>query len=91
MSKFNFLVFLLFVFFVSCQKPVKDKYTDTYTTGQIHIAIDESFKPIVQEEIHVFEALTPKARIIANYTNEVEALNLLLKDSVRLAIATRPL
>ena len=91
MSKFKFISVFSLVFFFSCQKPVKDKFTDTYTTGKIPIAVDENFKPIVQEEIDVFEALTPKARIKPNYTNEVEALNLLLKDSVRLAIATRPL
>ena len=46
-------------------------------------------KPIIQEEIDVFESLTPSATINPIYTTEVEAVSLLLKDSVRLAIATR--
>jgi len=91
MFKFKILSVLFLLLFFSCQKQVKDKFTDTYTSGVIPIAVDENFKPIVQEEIDVFEALTPKARIVPNYTTEVNALNLLLKDSVRLAIATRPL
>ena len=57
----------------------------------ISIAADESFEPIIQEEIDVFESLYPLAGIVPRYTTEVEAINLLLKDSVRLAIATRTL
>ncbi|MEI6553998.1 MAG: substrate-binding domain-containing protein [Paludibacter sp.] len=91
MSSLKILSFSFLVLLFSCQNKVKDKFTDTYTTGVIPIAVDENFKPIIQEEIDVFEALTPKANIIPNYTTEVEVLNLLLKDSVRLAIATRPL
>jgi phosphate transport system substrate-binding protein len=60
-------------------------------SGVINVAVDETLSPFVQEEIDVFEALYPLADIIPNYTNEVEAMNLLLKDSVRFVVATRPL
>lgn len=75
----------------ACSRKPKDGLTDTYTSGVIEIAADESFQPIVQEEIDVFEGLFPLAGIVPRYTTEVEAINLLLKDSVRLAIATRTL
>ena len=65
--------------------------TDTYSSGVVSIAADESFEPIIQEEIEVFESLYPLAGIVPRYTTEVEAINLLLKDSVRLAITTRTL
>ena len=65
--------------------------TDTYSSGVVTIAADESFEPIIQEEIEVFENLYPLAGIVPRYTTEVEAINLLLKDSVRLAITTRTL
>lgn len=64
---------------------------DTPTSGTIKIAADESFRPIIQEEIDVFVGLNPLAEIVPYYTTEVEAVNLLLKDSVRLAITTRTL
>ena len=73
------------------QKPYKDGRTDTYTTGTVAIAADESFQPIVQEEIDVFESQYPEADIIPHYVTEVEAVNLLLKDSLRLVIASRKL
>lgn len=75
----------------ACRFKSKEGPTDTYSSGVIAIAADESFEPIVQEEIDVFESLYPLAGIVPRYTTEVEAINLLLKDSVRLAIATRTL
>lgn len=75
----------------ACNSKPKDGLTDTYSSGVIAIAADESFRPIVQEEIDVFEGVFPLAGIVPRYTTEVEAVNLLLKDSVRLAITTRTL
>ena len=69
----------------------KSGSADTYSSGVIAIAADASFEPIIQEEIDVFESLCPLAGIVPRYTTEVEAINLLLKDSVRLAIVTRTL
>ena len=75
----------------ACSSKPKDGLTDTYTSGVIAITADESFQPIVQEEIDVFEGLFPLAGIVPRYTTEVDAINQLLKDSVRLAITTRQL
>jgi phosphate transport system substrate-binding protein len=91
MARFKITCVLFVLILVSCQNKVKDKFTDTYNSGTIKIAVDENFQPIIQEEIDVFEAMNPKAGIKPQYTNEVDAMNLLLKDSVRVVIATRPL
>ena len=91
MARFNITCVLFVLILVSCQNKVKDKFTDTYNSGTIRIAVDENFQPIIQEEIDVFEAMNPKAGIKPQYTNEVDAMNLFLKDSVRVVIATRPL
>jgi phosphate transport system substrate-binding protein len=91
MKSFKLLYFLLALFLFSCQSKSKDGQTDTYTSGVIRITVDESFQPIIQEELDVFEAQFPNAGIVPNYTNEVDAINQLLKDSVRLSIVTRPL
>ena len=65
--------------------------TDTPTSGTTMISVDESFRPIIDSEISVFESIYPQAGIFVNYCDEVEALNLLLRDSVRAAITTRTL
>ena len=64
---------------------------ETLFSGVIPIAVDQTLSPIADEEIAVFESRYEYAGILPVYTNEVEAINLLLKDSVRFVIATRPL
>jgi phosphate transport system substrate-binding protein len=94
MYRFRVFIFLacFFALGVSCKREApKDKFTDTLTSGVIPITVDETFEPIIQQEIEVFENQLPKAGIVPTYTSELEAINLLLKDSVRLAITTRPL
>src|ERR1035437_422116 len=91
MSNFKFFSFFFVLILFSCQNKIKDKFTDTYTEGVIPIAVDINFQPIIQEELDVFESIYQKAGIVPTYTNEGDAIDLLLKDSVRLVIATRPL
>jgi len=91
-SKSVLLLFLVCVLsFFSCSHEKKDKYTDTLTEGVIQVAVDETFAPIIQDEIVVFESVFPKAGILPIFTTEGNAIELLLKDSVRIAITTRPL
>ena len=79
---------LMFVFFSSC-KEKKPQPTDTGTTGTIHISVDETFKPIIEEQIRVFESSNPKANIIAHYKSEAECWDDLLNDSTRMVIVTK--
>jgi len=89
LKQFIYLVFILSFF--SCSREKKDKFTDTLTAGVIPVAVDETFAPIIQDEIAVFESIYPKAGIVPVFTTEGKAIDLLLKDSVRMAITTRPL
>lgn len=72
-------------------KPKKPQPTDTGESGTIRISVDETFKPIIEEQIKIFEALWPKATIIAEYKPEANCWDDLLKDSTRLLIVTRKL
>lgn len=84
-----FAIWLLLLSGCSSQpKPGED---DTLTSGTITIAVDETFRPIMEEELQVFHALTPDATVHPIYCSEVEAMKLLLADSVRLAVSTRQL
>src|SRR6187402_900036 len=65
--------------------------TDTITTGSIHISVDESFKPIIDSQIKVFESSFPDAKIIAEYKAEADCIKDLTNDSVRMVIITREL
>ena len=91
MKGFKIIFIFVALLLLSCQNKGKVGPTDTYTSGVVTITVDESFQPIIQEELDVFEAQFPKAGIVPKFTNEVEAINSILKDSGRLAIVTRPL
>jgi phosphate transport system substrate-binding protein len=62
---------------------------DTRNRGTIHISADESFKPIVDELIEVYESNQPGTKIIAHYKPEAECLKDFAVDSIRIVIATR--
>lgn len=92
MKKSITVVTLIFSLFISgCNKKTGDNYTDTPTTGKVSIAVDETFQPIIDAELPVFHAMYKYATITPKYLPENAALNLLLHDSVRLAIVSRTL
>jgi phosphate transport system substrate-binding protein len=64
---------------------------DTGNSGEIHISVDETYKPLIESEIRVFESLYPKAKIHATYKPEAACFQDLLADSSRLIIVTREL
>ncbi|MBV9961001.1 MAG: substrate-binding domain-containing protein [Parafilimonas sp.] len=75
--------------FVNCRNKV-DKY-DSPIKGKIFISVDESFKPVIQEEIKVYESSHPGTSIEASYKSEVNCFRDLDKDSTRLVIVSRGL
>ncbi|CCY81940.1 phosphate ABC superfamily ATP binding cassette transporter binding protein [Prevotella sp. CAG:1185] len=74
---------------VNCADKPKNGRTDTYSSGAITFASDESFSPIIDEEIQVFESIYRDAKLTPIYTNELDAINMLMNDSLQLVIASR--
>ena len=66
-----------------------DKLNDTPGRGKIYVSADESFKPIIDEEVKVYESNHAGTDIIVNYKPEAECLKDLTVDSVRMIISTR--
>ena len=67
----------------------KSGRTDTYSSGVIDFASDESFSPIIEEEREVFEATYPKAKVNPIYTNESDGMEMLLNKKTHLLITAR--
>ncbi len=89
--KFLSLAVIIAFAFTKCDNanPNAQHYSDSPSEGTIHISVDESFKPIIDSQIQVFESQYPKAKIIAEYKPEAECIKDLQKDSTRLIIITR--
>jgi len=62
-----------------------------YTEGITSIVADESFAPIIEDQLFVFRDNYPKAHINMIYKPENELLNTFLNDTVRVAIMSRQL
>ncbi|MEO7922042.1 MAG: substrate-binding domain-containing protein [Chitinophagaceae bacterium] len=70
-------------------KEQEDELPDNSRKGTIYVSADESFKPVIDEQVKVYEANHPGTRIIMEYKPEAECLKDLLIDSIRMVIATR--
>lgn len=86
-----FYITVCIVLLVSCGNKKTDTPDDTPTSGVIAIASDGCFTPVVEEEIAVFESIYKEAGIVPYFSGETETINSLLRDSIRLAITSRPL
>lgn len=84
--------FTLAAITISCSDTnTKSEKLDTATSGTITVAADESLRPIVEAEVEVFEAMYPAAHLNVVYTNEYDAMQMLVNDSARIAITSREL
>jgi len=84
--------FLLFfaLFLQACQSGPRIP-VESPTSGTIHISVDESFKPVIDSQLKVFESSFPNARILVDYKPEAACIRDLYNDSTRLVIITRGL
>jgi len=85
------MFFLFFLALPACKQKSSPSYNDTFSSGDAKFAADESFEPIVDDENYVFKALDPKANPNIVYRSENGVVDMLLQDSVRVAILSREL
>ena len=84
--------FFLIIFYSCSPQKNTDIALDSPSSGTIHISVDESFKPVIDEQIQMYEASYPGTKIIAHYKPEAECLKDLFKDTLnRTVIITRGL
>lgn len=64
---------------------------DNPSRGDITVAADESFRPLVTQLTAAYSGIYPNAHFRVLYRPEQEAINLMLSDSARIAFVTRKL
>jgi len=82
---------LILGLFLSCGNKPKNSLPYDYESAAEAFASDESFYPILDEELEVFNALHAEKSLKPIYTNEEEAITKLMKNEVWLAFSTRSL
>ena len=74
---------------VSCAKqkmPTGWRYSD-----DVHVAIDETFRPIMEQELESFGMQHIEAELCPVYCSEDSAIRMVLQDSIRSCVVTREL
>lgn len=90
-SVVRWMGFLMLLFVFSCtddpdrKLPGRTKFYE----GIIHISCDETFRPVMDAQVQVYEALYPETKIIIHYKSEAECVKDFLVDSIKMVITTR--
>ncbi|QHS55088.1 phosphate ABC transporter substrate-binding protein [Mucilaginibacter sp. 14171R-50] len=94
--KFSFRALLSGVAFLivlqACkQNAGKKTELDGFMSGTAVFGADESFSPIIDEELYIFKAAFPDANPVLQYKAEADVVNDLMNDKYRVAILPRTL
>jgi len=76
------------ILFFACSE---EKELDNQTSGSIKISVDETYKPVMEEQLKIFLARFPNAHIIAEYKPEAECFKDFFEDTTRVIFVTREL
>ncbi|MNF54891.1 PBP superfamily domain protein [compost metagenome] len=85
------LVVFVFLFAMCNQKSKNESGKETILKGAIDITVDETVKPIVDDQVAVFEGTYYDAKITVKPKSEAEVINDLLDQKAKVAITTRDL
>ncbi len=69
----------------------KKSITDTLTSGKIAVAFDENYRPVMEQQLKIFDSSFPDAQLQVKYLPQEDCFDLLLRDSVRIIVAARDL
>lgn len=82
--------FFVAVLFVTCKQSDAKKNKETIIKGKATLLVDETVKPLLEDQIAVFEG-TYKAEIVLEAKSEKEAMQAFLKDTSRIVVLSRQL
>jgi len=82
---------ILTVFVLACSDSKNNEPTDTPTSGEVNIVVDESFTKLFDTQMYTFESIYPNAKIHVNYFPEDIALERMINDSCKVVVMCRDL
>ncbi|WP_264525424.1 PstS family phosphate ABC transporter substrate-binding protein [Flavobacterium sp. N502536] len=90
-SKIAGLVVFVFLFAMCNQKSKNESDKETILKGSMDITVDETIKPIVDDQVAVFEGTYYGAKIAVKPKSEAELINDLLNQKAKVVVTTRDL
>ena len=92
-NKIIVLILSLLVLFAfqTCKQNGPTNYNDTKNSGEALFVSDESFAPILDQELYIFKNDNPKAKPTMYYKPENDVVKMLAGDSARFGFLSRDL
>ncbi len=87
----TFLFLQILIISVSCRSGIRPELQESPTRGNIKIAVDESFQPLIDTEVFTFTSLYQNATIVPEYKPEYDVVNDFMNDSVKVMVTSRKL
>jgi phosphate transport system substrate-binding protein len=75
----------------SCNTSTTREFADTPISGNIKIAADESFQPLIDTEVYTFTSLYTRATVKPEYKPEYDVINDFMNDSIKVIVTSRKL
>jgi len=91
MSTRNKIFFIFNLSFLISCVTTPESPSDTPTSGDVNVVIDESYTLLFDTEIYTFQSLYKNAHVHAKYMPEDDAIQALMNDSAKVAVINRPL
>jgi phosphate transport system substrate-binding protein len=91
MKSQQLIISLIFLLFSCTNSPENTTKKESTENKILYISVDESFKPVMIEQVKVFESAYPDTKVIAEYKSEADCIRDLEKDSTRIVIISREL
>lgn len=86
------ILLIVTLLFAACQnQSTNNKKQDLKENKTLQISVDESFEPVIREQIKVFESSYPDVKVLAEYKPEADCIRDLQKDSTKIVIISREL
>ena len=89
-SRSFLFISIVFLLQISCTLNNR-KVEETHRKGKAVIYVDESFKPLFQTSIEVFQSQYPKSSIDAVYSSENDIINSFLDNKIKTICISRDL
>jgi phosphate transport system substrate-binding protein len=86
-----YIIMAIALMLTSCLNTGRKGVTETPTSGDIRILVDESFKPLLETEVFTFTSLYRYAKIKNVYKSEVDIVNDFMNDSAKVMVTSRKL
>lgn len=90
-SEIHLLVAGMILMISSCNTGGTKEPRETPTSGNIKIAVDESFQPLIDTEVFTFTSLYTRAKVTPEYKPEYDIVNDFMNDSVKVMVTSRKL